>query len=113
MDTPKYNTLAQNQTWTVMSTPFRPSSGVKRWRPARVIGDARGGSIKIGYIGERDLPSSVEVVGPVDSPVLLEDCEAIRLRIELTAGPNQRTGLWAPPVLDAVEFAWDEPEADR
>ncbi|MFT5286246.1 MAG: hypothetical protein ACI8TQ_002414, partial [Planctomycetota bacterium] len=113
MDTPKFNPLSQTQTWTVMSTPFRPSSGVRRWRPARVIGDERGGSIEIRYFGERDLPNTVEVVGPVDSPVLLEDCEAIRLRIDLTASKGQPSDLWNPPVLDAVEFAWDEPEAIR
>jgi hypothetical protein len=110
MDAPRRNPLAEAQTWAVLSAPIRPSARPRRWWPATVQGSVGGGSFRVSYLGERDGPgASVEVVGPVDSPVLLERCDAVRLRVDLTMFPGSTSPVWDPPIVDAVEIAWESP----
>ncbi len=114
MDAPDLNPLAVPQTWAVLSAPIRPPHRLVRWLPSRLRLENRGGDVRVSFIGERDLPSgAIEEVGPVDSPVLLEDCEVIRLRLDLTLPSGAVTAPWDPPVVDAVEVSWDTAEEGK
>ncbi len=113
-DRPGRNPLASPQVWSVLSAPIRPTHSGSRWLQAVVRGEDRAGTIRVRYLGERDLPGGgVELVGPVDSPILLEDCEVMRLRIDLAMSSTLESPLWKPPIVDAVELTWDQGEAAR
>ena len=100
---PTRNPLREEMTWAVLSAPHRPRFGVLRWHPARIGGQ---GEFRVRFLGERDRPGGgVELLGPVEDPVLLADSDAVRARIELTVAPG---GVWDPPLVDFVELAWDE-----
>jgi hypothetical protein len=108
---PEGNPLRGTLRLGVQSAPRRPARGVARWRTARSGGSAGAGSIEVRFVGERDVPGrGVEEVGPVDDPVLLEDCDAVRFLVVLELGPGG--DLWDPPRLDFVELTWDERAAD-
>lgn len=113
LDPPRLNPLIEGRTWSVLSAPIRPpspESGVPRWLPATVTASPGAGRVRVRYLGERDRPGgAVEEVGPVDSPVLLEGCQALRLWIDLSMDSGRDAPTWDPPVLDAVEVAWEAP----
>ncbi len=108
LDAPKLNPLREPLTWTIKSTPPPSPFGLKSWRLVGVHSEERGGSIRIGYLGELHDAGSVKIIGPVDRPELLEDCDTIRLRIDLTMAAGGLATEWDPPILDTVELAWEE-----
>lgn len=105
-DAPLANPLLEELVLAVQSGPIRPQRGPAGWSPASAVGRAGAGSFAVRYFGERELAGGgVELVGPVDDPVLLQDCAALRFAVELRVPPGAR---WDPPVLDALELSWDE-----
>lgn len=112
IDPPDHNPLRQKQTWAIRSAPMRPPGGVQRWLPARVGARMGSGSLRVAFTGERDLPSGgIDELGPVDDPVLLGPCEAVRLLIELEMPPGSPGEPWDPPSVDFIELAWDQDDS--
>ena len=112
IDAPEVNPLAEPLEVAVFSQLVRPPGGVSSWRPAGVVGDARGGSFRVEYVGQRDLGTRFQDYGPIDDLTLLEDCAAIRLlvRLSLPAGNGE---AWMPPRVERVELSWNEPSPSR
>lgn len=112
LDPPALDPLARATTWSVVTAPFRPqtagASGRVRWLPAEVRADERQGAVSVLFLGERRRPDGrVETVGPVESPVLLEDCPEVRIRVDLTLLDGRVTRPWDPPLVDAVQLSWE------
>lgn len=104
---PTENPLRAPLRLAVLSTPVRPEHGVVHWRGAEVVGDSGNGSFGVRFLGVRDVtPREVQIFGPFDNMVLLGDCPAIRLLIELELQPG---GRWDPPRVDEIEVSWTEP----
>ena len=90
----------------VLSAPIRPVGEKIKWRMASVGARHGAGTVRVRYLGERDLlGGGVESIGPVDDLSLLDRCGAVRLWIELEASPGPN---WDPPMLDFVELSWNE-----
>jgi len=105
-DAPLGNPLLEELVLAVQSGPIRPQRGPAGWSPASAVGRSGAGSWTVRYLGERELADGgVELVGPVDDPMLLQDCAALRFAVELRVPPGAR---WDPPALDALELSWDE-----
>lgn len=98
------NVLAAPLRYSVLSTAIRPQS-VESWLPARVGGYAGAGSYEVRFVGEREGPDRrVSVTDPVEDPVLLVGCQAVRLLIDLHVSPGP---VWDPPRVDFVELSWE------
>lgn len=98
------NVLAAPLRYSVLSTALRPQS-VENWLPARVGGYSGAGSYEVRFLGEREGPDRrVSVTAPVEDPVLLVGCQAVRLLIDLHVTPGE---VWDPPRVDFVELSWE------
>jgi hypothetical protein len=124
IDEPDANPLVLEQTWSVVSGPIRPGPDFRRWVAARVLGHTGAfataapggrtptlarGRYDVRFLGTRRLADGRTVdVGPVLDVRLLEDCDTVRLQLDLTvfaaSGPNEP---WDPPWLDEIELVWE------
>ena len=103
---PRGNPLVAPIKVAVLSSPIRPDGAKIKWRMASIGARQGAGTVRVRFLGERDLlGGGVESIGPVDDLSLLDSCGSVRLWIELeaTPGPN-----WDPPMLDFVELSWNE-----
>ncbi len=109
IDEPSENVLRRPLTFGVLSDRVRPPLGVTRWRGARPTARPGSGAVRLRFLGEKDLfPSGTEVFGPVQELSLLEGCQAVRFRIDLTL-PAGSGDPWDPPTVDSLEVSWYEP----
>lgn len=103
---PQGNPLSAPVKVGALSSPIRPAGEKIKWRVASIGARNGAGTVRVRYLGERDLPGGgVESIGPVDDLSLLDRCGAVRLWIELEATPGLN---WDPPMLDFVELSWNE-----
>lgn len=113
LDPPEENPLAAPVTYAVLSAPLRPPQGVASWRAPRSAGREGAGAWRVRFLGLREveLPggrgTAVEEFGPVDDALLLGDCEALRVLVELSMPADG--GSWDPPEVDYVELRWEAP----
>ncbi len=119
IDEPKENPLATEQTWSIISGPIGAGGALRRWRAARVLGHPQqGASVAAGdpigrfdvrYLGTRRTSDGQSVdIGPVADVRLLEDCETLRLLVDLTVSArSDKSKAWDPPWLDEVELVWE------
>jgi hypothetical protein len=119
IDEPKENPLATEQTWSILSGPIGAGGELRRWRAARVLGHPQqGASVAAGdpigrfdvrYLGTRRTSDGHTVdIGPVADVRLLEDCETLRLLVDLTVSARgAEAKAWDPPWLDEVELVWE------
>lgn len=127
IDEPDENPLATEQTWSIVSGPIGAGGALRRWRAARVLGhplpSATGGTsgadglgtgapqgrFDVRYLGTRRTSDGQSVdIGPVADVRLLEDCETLRLLVDLTVpARGEQPTPWDPPWLDEVELVWE------
>ena len=102
---PKENPLVEPLRFAVLSNLFRPEGGVLRWGAANVDGESGQGRFRVRFLGLRDFgPHGPELIGPLDDPTLLSDCDAVRFLVELEVDPAE--GPWSPPRVDRVALQW-------
>ncbi len=130
LDPPLFNALAEPLVFAVRSSSIPHHGRAARWHVPDWKGEEGSGSIRVRYVGERDVTgpgAGSEVI--VADPALLRDCPSLRLQIELVIWPASTLivrGWWAgmdfddalrwdPPWVDYVELAWDPagPESRR
>jgi len=124
IDEPHENPLATEQTWSILSGPIGAGGALRRWRAARVLGHPQPGTtdraseramgaplgrFDVRFLGTRRTSDGQSVdIGPVADVRLLEDCETLRLLVDLTVPARGEQPMpWDPPWLDEVELIWE------
>jgi len=108
LDSVRVNPLKKPLSYGLLTRPFRPEGGLRRWTDIEVDAELGSTRLELEFIGLRDRPDGgLDEVGPVSSLDQLVDCQGIRLLLFLTApAADGDQSAWSRPSIRGVRLRW-------